>query len=88
MYRLLKHHINRVNPHLLKISLFFDFPNNPYSVIVYNSFFFYSPNFSLQTMIFLFLMMKFGLEENEIKKKQKKNTHNLFEFFLINTYHL
>lgn len=39
-------------------------------------------------MIFLFLMMKFGLEENEIKKKQKKNTHNLFEFFLINTYHL
>lgn len=39
-------------------------------------------------MIFLFLMMKFGLEENEIKKKPKKKPHNLFEFFLINTYHL
>lgn len=41
-------------------------------------------------MIFLFLMMKFGLEENEIKKKKtkQKKTHNLFEFFLINTYHL
>lgn len=39
-------------------------------------------------MIFLFLMMKFGLEENEIKKKEKKNIYNLFEFFLINIYYL
>lgn len=75
MYRLLKHHINRVNPHLLKISLFLISPIIHTASLFIIPFFFYSPNFSLQTMIFLFLMMKFGLEENEIKKKK---THIIY----------